>query len=114
MFKIIAICIYLFQYITADCPETKLDCYNSKDGIIGDITVGQCWKWSMLACVPCSGVITTTDYTNIDLNKYIHFCRYYYPNTEKVLIESRKIKLRDILRKISLGKRNSMKFNGFN
>ena len=102
MFKIIVICIYLIQYIAADCTDTKLDCYSSTDGIIGDITVGQCWKWSMLACVPCSGVITTTDYTNIDLNKYIHFCRYYYPNTEKVL---KKLYIRDVLRKLAFGKR---------
>ena len=106
MFKIIAICIYLFQYITADCPETKLDCYNSKDGIIGDITVGQCWKWSMLACVPCSALISVKEYTNIDLKKYIHFCRYYYPNTEQVQYKANMIRIRDIIRKFSLGKRD--------
>ena len=106
MFKIFVICIYLIHYIGADCPDTNLDCYSSKDGIIGYITVGQCWKWSMLSCVPCSAVITVTDHKSIDLNKYIHFCRYYYPNTEKVQNEDNNIKLRDVLRKLSLGKRD--------
>ena len=102
MFKIIVICIYLIQCVVAECPDTKLNCYNSKDGIIGNITVGQCWKWSMLACVPCSAVITVTNHINIDLIKYIHFCRYYYTNTEKVL---KKLYIRDLLKNLAFGKR---------
>ena len=94
---------FLVQYASTDCPDTYLYCFNSEDTRLGEIRVPQCWAWSRLSCQPCSANI---DARIITYHEYIHYCRYYYPETVQIFSKRniRSLMIRNILNKIAVGK----------
>ena len=104
MLTIFFFLIISFCYSRADCPDRLLYCFDSNDSRIGSINVNQCWKWSMLSCIPCSAIITS-DSRRLSYYKYIHHCRYYFPDSVTVL-DSKNVlikRLRDVVREMAFG-----------
>ena len=80
---LITISIYfLIKYACADCPNGILYCFDSQDKLLGQITVGRCWTWTRLSCVPCAA---DTSSRKITFNEYISYCKHYYSNSVQVL-----------------------------
>ena len=106
MFKqllIIAIGFCVCQKISSECPKSSLYCFDGNNTLLGNIDVNQCWKWSLLRCVPCSTDIGRRDLT---FKAYIHHCRYFYPKTESIL-QTRNPwahKIKNMLYTMSMGK----------
>jgi hypothetical protein len=82
-FNLLIIILALIHFISTDCPDRLLYCFNRKEELLGDIQVNQCWTWSRVSCQPCSA---TTNQKKITYEKYIHQCRHYYPASIKILI----------------------------
>ncbi len=70
------------EFISTDCPDGYLYCFNSKKELLGKILVNKCWTWSRFSCQPCSA---STDQRIIAYDKYIHQCRHYYPTANEIL-----------------------------
>ena len=79
---IILLAILSIKYVTTDCPDGMLFCFDSNDNKLGQISVGRCWTWSWFSCVPCAA---DTSSRKISYQSYIHQCRYFHPQTIKVL-----------------------------
>ena len=86
MIKVFLISILInissIQQLNAACFDTELYCFDINNQRIGKISVGQCWIWSRVNCLPCSA---NTMEKKINFGKYIHHCRYFYPDTVLVL-----------------------------
>ena len=80
-FTLLLIILGSIQFISTDCPDGHLFCFNSKKELLGKILVNQCWKWSRFSCQPCSA---STDQLMISYDKYIHQCRHYHPTTNEI------------------------------
>lgn len=70
------------QNIKASCRDKSLYCFDLRENRIGEINVGQCWEWSRLSCQPCSA---NTNNKKITYEKYLITCRFFYPESVKVL-----------------------------
>ena len=81
-YALLTIFLFLISKLYADCPTKLLYCFDENNKRIGNFTANQCWIWRRLSCQPCSADITTKE---ISFQRYIHHCRYYYPNSVLVL-----------------------------
>ena len=101
------------QTVNSDCVDGMLYCYDSKSiRFPKEITVGQCWKWSILACEPCQ---TELKNGKSSYQKYLPLCRTIYPNAALVL-ETKSVwakKVKDIIqgREHAKGKYKNGKIN---
>ena len=107
MFKaiIISILIIVFsiQHLNASCPDTELYCFDINNHRLGKISVGQCWRWHRLSCQPCSANVMEKQITFFN---YIHYCRYFFPDTVRVL-DTKKVwnyKMLHIWNSVTFGK----------
>ena len=79
---IILLAILSIKYVTTDCPDGMLFCFDSNDNKLGQISVGRCWTWLRFSCVPC---FADTSSKKISYQPYIHQCQYFYPLSMNVL-----------------------------
>ena len=90
MIAIVTIMCYT-EDITADCSKGRLLCFDSAPKLLGMIYVDRCWRWDLFKCSPCSAN-EEVEFPSIRnklsnykaFEKYLHHCRYYYPNTQLV------------------------------
>ena len=104
LFISVALIYCLIEYTSAACLDTTLYCFDSNENRIGEIVVGQCWKWSRLSCQPCDAEINAR---KITYNDYLDQCQLFFPNTAQVLnMKSvRANAIRQVLNEIAIGKK---------
>jgi hypothetical protein len=79
---LLSISFCLIQSISTACPDKILYCFDMNGNRVGEINVGQCFRWTRFSCTPCS---SEANGVKISYLPYIHHCRYFFPETAQVL-----------------------------